>query len=377
MESSTLKQMNGKRFLKDYSLYIHLPFCSKKCDYCHFFVLPDKEIYKSQLLDGLKKEWDLVNSKTRNMKLVSIYFGGGTPSLFSPDRIHELLSLWDHGDIEVTLEANPELVTDGLMKDYAQAGINRVSLGVQSFDDQLLKQLSRTHGSQTAVKAIECISKSIQNISIDMMYDIPTQKLAQWERTLTQAVELPITHVSLYNLTFEPHTVFYKYRDKLQKTVPNEETSQEMYELAVEKLTAQNFKQYEISAFCQLGYESQHNSGYWTGRPFIGLGPSAFSYWEGSRYRNVANLNKYLRALEDGKTPEDYRETLEPDAAQRELFVIALRLMRGVKIQKSSSLYEETIQQLISQGLLKLRSDRLKLTPLGILHYETVAAELI
>jgi len=362
----------------DFSLYIHLPFCSKKCDYCHFYVLPDKEVYKDQLLEGLQKEWSLVMPFTQSGRPVSIYFGGGTPSLFGPDRLRELLNLWEC-DGEITLEANPETLTRELVQAYADSGINRLSLGVQSLDDALLKTLSRTHNAKKAIDAVCLAAEIIPNISIDLMYDIPTQTKEQWKSTLKKALTLPIQHISLYNLTIEPQTVFYKYREQLQKKVPNENDSRQMYQEAVTTFTDAGFHHYEISAFCQNGKESVHNSGYWTGRPFLGLGPSAFSYWDGARMRNIAHLNKYSRLLEEGKRPIDFQEKLEPDAQARELFVIALRLLRGVSLsefplsQKSLS----TLDELIRQGLLTRSKDRLHMTPLGILHYDTIASELI
>lgn len=363
--------------VKEYSLYVHIPFCSKKCEYCHFFVLPNQEFFKDPLLKGLKKEWELSQPKTNSTPPHTIYFGGGTPSLFGPERIHELLSLWGGSDIEISLEANPESVTEELMRKFAKAGINRISLGVQSFDDGLLQVLSRTHNAQTAIRAIHTISKIIPNISIDLMYDIPGQTMEHWEKTLSLAVDLPIRHISLYNLTFEPHTVYYKYRSRLKPKVPDEATSLAMYEIAVQKLTENHFLQYEISAFSRPGFESQHNRGYWEGRPFLGLGPSAYGYWNGSRMRNVAHYGKYLRALEEGKLPIDFQETLEDDAAERELFVIGIRMLKGMDTRKYPSVDREVIREFIKQGLLEQSGDCVRLTHLGVLHYDTIAAELI
>jgi len=359
----------------DYSLYIHLPFCSKKCDYCHFFVLPDHEVYKDQLLKGLKQEWQLVQPLTEGKNLVSVYFGGGTPSLFGPDRIEELLNLWECKG-EITLEANPENLSPEMMRRYAKAGINRVSLGVQSFDDELLTRLSRTHNTQKAKEVVWELAEWIPNISIDLMYDIPTQTLDQWESTLEQIVFLPIQHISLYNLTIEPHTVFYKYRQELKKTVPNEKSSFQMYQRAVETFSIAGFHQYEISAFCLGGRESCHNSGYWTGRPFLGLGPSAFGYWDNTRMRNVAHLNKYCQALDAGKRPIDFHERLEPEAQNRERLVIALRMLKGVDIKEFPTLEKEA-QNLVQQGLLRKSGSHIQLTQMGILHYDSIAIELI
>lgn len=359
----------------DYSLYIHLPFCTKKCDYCHFFVLPDNEIYKDRLLNGLKKEWQLLHPKTEGMNLVSIYFGGGTPSLFGPERIEELLSLWD-SDCEITLEANPESLTQVMVDEYAAAGINRISIGVQTLESSLLKRLSRTHSAQDSLDAIASAARCIPNITIDLMYDIPGQTLEGWDKTLQTAASLPIQHISLYNLTIEPHTVFHKYRRTIQKLVPNESDSCSMYQLAKERFEQVGLHQYEISAFCQSGFESRHNTGYWLGRPFFGLGPSAFSYWDGARMRNVAHLNKYCSALERHEFAYDFSEKLDPDAALRERLAIALRMMCGVSMKDYQSFHEE-LQKLMHVGLLETDGNRIRLTQLGVLHYDTVASELI
>ncbi len=360
----------------DFSLYFHLPFCKKKCDYCHFFVLPDKESYKDQLLEGLRKEWQRISRISETNKLVSIYFGGGTPSLFGPERIDEILNWINPGEIEITLEVNPDGISKELILEYARKGINRASLGVQSFDDSLLQTLSRTHSSQKAAWAVETLASSgIANISIDLMYDIPGQSLFQWNNTLKKACSLPISHISLYNLTFEPHTVFYKKKKILQSQVPDEGSSRKMYETAQTALHDCGFSQYEISAFCKPGYESQHNIGYWTARPFLGLGPSAYSYWNGCRFRNIAHLNKYCRLLEENKRPSDFEEKLDPSASLRERFVINLRLLSGVNIDSCPDI--KALDALVEDGLLAINDNTVKLTPLGILHYDTIASELI
>ncbi len=368
--------MTGKN--SEFSLYFHLPFCKKKCDYCHFFVLPERELHKDQLLHGLRKEWQLIKAMCEDKRLVSVYFGGGTPSLFGSDRVAEILSWINPGPIEITLEINPDGVAEELMNAYAKAGINRASLGVQSFDDNLLQTLSRTHSSALARRAVDGIyNAGISNISIDLMFDIPGQTLKQWETSLITACSLPITHISLYNLTFEPRTVFFKKRKDLQPQTPDEATSQAMYKSAQAILPAHGLSQYEISAFSKPGCQSLHNSGYWKARPFLGLGPSAFSYWRGSRFRNIASLNKYCRMLEEGKRPIDFEETLEPAPSLRERFVINLRLLEGVDLNCYPGIDSISLRELESNGLITLQSGKAKLTDLGILHYDTIAAELI
>jgi oxygen-independent coproporphyrinogen-3 oxidase len=366
------------------SLYFHIPFCKRKCDYCHFYVIPDKEIWKVDYMEGLHREWLLLSKKLKDKELVSLYFGGGTPSLLGPERIGEILD-WVKSscqmakEAEITLEANPENITVPLIQRFAAVGINRVSIGIQTLDDSLLTTLTRQHSSQRAKEAVLATAEAIENISIDLMYDLPGQELGSWERTLAEAAKLPIRHLSLYNLTFEPHTPFFKRRESLLKAVPNQETSLQMYEMAVEKLGEAGLAQYEISAFARAGYYSRHNTGYWTGRPFLGLGPSAFSYWEGKRTRNEANLSHYCKKLAEGVSPIDFSEELDPQAKARELFTIQLRLCSGVPLELLASDQESlaTLRRLESEGFLHLEEGRACLTKRGRLFYDSLAADLI
>lgn len=331
------------------SIYIHIPFCTKKCHYCHFYVIPDKEEFKKQYMEALKKEWE--HKKHLIQECSSIYFGGGTPSLLGSDNISEILS-WLPSAPEITLEANPESMGEF-------PGINRLSIGVQSFDDEHLKRLGRTHSAAQAIEAIK--SSSIENMSIDLMYDLPNQTLSDWERSLDLAMTLPIKHLSLYNLTIEPHTAFYKWRKSLQ--LPTADDSLKMLEMAIEKTT---FERYELSAFAKPGYESQHNLGYWTGRPFIGLGPSAYSYWEGARFRNPPHFHKWRQDV----TTQDSYEKLSPDASKRELLAIGLRLIEGIQS-------EIDVDDLVEEGLLVREGRLVRLTKRGQFLHDSVAEKIV
>lgn len=375
----------------DVSLYFHIPFCTKKCHYCHFFVLPDKAVFHKQLIDSIKTDLKRWEEALKGKQLVSIYFGGGTPSLLTPDELQELLEAasdilpFDPKAIEITLEANPDNITEEKIRSFAKAGINRVSIGVQTLDDPLLEKLGRLHAARHAIDAVHAVAEAgIGNISIDLMYDIPHQTLASWESTLERAVQLPIAHLSLYNLTIEPHTVFFKYRESLAKAVPDEDTSAAMYRAAVAALADAGLDQYEISAFCKRGFHSRHNVGYWTGRSFLGLGPSAFSFWEGKRFRAVANLNGYSRALEQGQDPADFTEQLTPLESRKELLAIALRLCGGVNLKAFEKAHGaldaatlSSLDKLIVDGLLECADGRMRLTDRGVLFYDTIAVAII
>ncbi len=380
----------GNLLSPEISLYFHIPFCTRKCDYCHFYVLPDTEQAKDQLLEGFQLEWERLYPLLKEKRIATLYFGGGTPSLFGPSRLAFLLKMIQNSasvspSAEITLEANPENITLDLMKAYAEAGINRVSVGIQTLDTQLLQLLGRLHQPETAIQAIHTVYEAgIHNISIDLMYDLPRQTLHHWETTLEQIKTLPIQHLSLYNLTIEPHTLFFKKQELLRPWLPNEETSLAMYEMAVKYLKMLGLQQYEISAFAKSGYESQHNTGYWIGRPFLGFGPSAFSYWQRKRLRNVAHLGKYCHLLKEGHSPIDFEEQLDPNAHRRELFVIHLRLRCGVSLNTFEHHYgtldQETVQtlhRLIKEEYIDWKDGKILLTKRGILFYDILASELI
>ncbi|NGX61496.1 MAG: Oxygen-independent coproporphyrinogen-III oxidase-like protein YqeR [Chlamydiae bacterium] len=363
---------------EEYSLYVHVPFCTRKCDYCHFYVVPDKESFHALYLESLKREWELRAPLLHGKKLVSLYFGGGTPSLLSPEELGTILSWIDPpSKTEITLEANPENLTREKLKAFRNLSCNRLSIGVQSFVPSSLQVLSRTHSASRAKQAIyDAAEPGFDNISIDLMYDLPGQSLANWKESLEIAATLPITHLSLYNLTFEPHTLFYKKRTALQKTLPSEESSLEMLELAVEAFSKPPWNRYEISAFAKGGMISNHNIGYWTGRPFLGLGPSAFSYWEGRRFRNTPNLNRYAKALREGEDPTDFTETLPPVEQAKELLAVGLRLLNGVQKHTLSTDLNEILSLLVGEEWVESTDDTYRLTPQGLLFHDTVA-ELI
>jgi oxygen-independent coproporphyrinogen-3 oxidase len=377
--------------LRDISLYFHIPFCSKKCPYCHFFVLPDEERLKGPFVAALLKEWQMRLPQLQDKRIVSIYFGGGTPTkLKHQDYALILSTIYSSGiavakDCEITLEANPEDVTLDEMKALSALGINRVSLGVQSLIDEELLVLGRTHNANRSLSAIEAVyNAGITNISIDLMFELPRQTLASWDRCLKALSTLPITHLSLYNLTFEPHTYFYKKQEHFLPQLPSDEERLAMLQLAASSLEALGLKRYEISAFARDGKHSRHNTGYWTARPFLGFGPSAFSYWEGARFSNVSHFQKYVSALEEGRFPVDFEEKLPFPHNVQELLAVRLRLLEGVDLALFGEVHgvlptslEKRLDALIEKQWLSREGNRIKLTSLGQLFYDTLASEII
>jgi putative oxygen-independent coproporphyrinogen III oxidase len=369
------------------SLYFHIPFCTKKCPYCHFYVLPDNASLKALFLEGLKREWKQNLPLLKDKEIASVYFGGGTPTLLHPKEIEWILSqvkdLSLSPSCEITLETNPESCSN--MNEWAAIGINRVSIGVQSLDDSSLFHLGRNHSARTAKEAIlTTFQAGIENISIDLMYDLPHQTLDSWEKTLQEIQQLPIQHLSLYNLTIEPNTPFFKRQKSLLSHLPSPDESLELLNRAITSLESIGLKRYEISAFARPSFTSKHNTGYWTARPFLGFGPSAFSYWEGRRFRNIPHLKKYLNELENDLSPVDFEEKLPYPDNLHELLSIRLRLLEGVDLidfqNSHGDLPEKTKQILTSlekKGWLHCHLNQLKLTEEGLLFYDSVAETLI
>lgn len=373
------------------SIYIHVPFCSKKCPYCHFAVRKDKltehELWRSSILKDLQKNTPIFKDKT----LISIYFGGGTPSLAAPSDLKAILDFIFHNatklhpDLEITLEANPESLDEQKLLFYRHLGINRLSVGVQSFDDALLKKLGRTHDSAVAWQGIQTAAKvGFTNISIDLMYDIPLQDLTSWVKTLQIATSLPISHLSLYNLTIEPATMFFRQKSVLEKQVPSSEDSLQMLELAVSVLESQGFNRYEISAFARNNQFSLHNTGYWLGRDFLGVGPSAFSFIKGRRFCNKLQLPAYAEALDLRLSPLHFEESLPFPKNLQESLAIGLRLYQGVNLPALEDYFGplprelcQTLDLLEKQAYLKRCKNRLYLTKQGVLFYDDVASRIV
>jgi oxygen-independent coproporphyrinogen III oxidase len=353
------------------SIYIHIPFCLRKCGYCHFYSVVPRPEQIASFVQALKTEWQ--QYKNLFSDITSVYLGGGTPSLLHPSYIEEILAdIPTNPSTEITIEANPDSIK--YLSDYRSLGINRISIGIQSLEDSLLLLLTRKHNAAQAIAAVEHAHKTgFDNISIDLMYDIPQQALHQWQNTLLQALRLPITHLSIYNLTIEPHTAFFKHQHKIQKQTPDEHTSLQMFEMAQQMTAQQGFQQYEISAFCKPGLSSQHNLGYWIRRNFIGLGPSAFSYLDGRRFQNTTNLSQYQDKLQHNTYPVSFEEKLPPAQHKKEMLAIQLRVLEGVNISE----LENIPPSLIKQNLLTIENNKIKLTQKGILFYDTIAEEII
>lgn len=370
LTSLTQKQTTG-------SVYLHYPFCRKKCPYCHFFVLGHRDDLEERWATALLKEFDLHKYFFENKKLVSCYFGGGTPFLLSLPYFEQILAKIPKG-IEITVEMNPEDLSKEKLQKLREFGVNRLSIGVQSFDDELLKILGRNHSGAKARETVEtAFAVGFENITIDLMYDIPTQGAISFKRSLEIASTLPISHLSLYNLTIEPHTAFHRKKKLLEKKLPSDEESLEMLQEAISYFDQGPWERYEISAFAKNGQRSEHNLGYWQGREFLGLGPSAFSYISGSRSQNVCNFPEYEKAIMEGRIPTGFKETLPYPASLYELIAVGIRVKEGVSISSPSPELTTKLTSLHKQGFVKVEGDCYTLTEKGQLFYDEVAIELI
>ncbi len=359
-------------------IYVHIPFCRKKCPYCHFAVSSYQEKSVASYIKTLKKEWE--ERKNLFETISSIYFGGGTPSIISESSFEEIFRIFPECLSEITLEANPENVTLEKMRFYRDLGINRISIGVQSLSDKRLEAIGREHSAKAAINAVETTVKAgFKNITIDLMYDLPNQSIDEWKETVLEATKLEITHISLYNLVFEPGALYYKNRHAIKQLMPSDNDSTSMLTFAINAFEDAGFNRYEISAFSKEGYQAVHNTSYWNGAPFIGVGPSAFSYHDRKRFRNSSYIGKWQAEIAAGREPIDFEEELTYPNDVHELLTIQLRLLKGVDLSEFA-LPQETvmkIDQLVDAGYLKKSHNRVALTTRGTLFYDTVASELI
>jgi oxygen-independent coproporphyrinogen III oxidase len=290
--------------MKQSALYVHIPFCDHKCIYCDFYsIITSDNIVP--FFSSIKKEIDYYSEKYQDDNhFTSIFFGGGTPSLMAPqdlkDIIFHLKKRFRVSDTaEITMETNPGTVTEEKLCHFLEAGINRISIGIQSFDDDDLKFLTRIHNRETAVKTVLNAHKAgFMNISIDLIFNLPGQTKEKWLSNLQQAAYLPINHISAYSLILERGTILNKLVLDGIVTMQDDDYDADLYELTIDYLTDRGFGQYEVSNFAHKGYESVHNMAYWHHRNYLGLGPSAHSFMDGKRWWNYSSLKKYISEIE-------------------------------------------------------------------------------
>jgi putative oxygen-independent coproporphyrinogen III oxidase len=338
-------------------IYIHIPFCIKRCNYCDFYSTI-KIGYIDEYLKSLDKEIEIRADYLKNQLIETIYFGGGTPSILEANKIEKVLksirrSFTIANNTEITMEVNPDDSNKEYFEQAKSFGINRISIGVQSFDDKMLKLMGRRHNSKQAYECIEsAIKADIHNISIDLIYGLPGLNIKSWNSAIKKAVELPIKHLSAYHLTYEKGTSFYKSLMEGSFTKIDENDSWRQFELIHNLASASNFEHYEISNFAKKGYYSKHNSNYWNGSFYLGLGPSAHSFNGNTRNWNYSNLNKYINSINLNKTTNISEELTITDKAN-EYLLTGLRTNIGIDFEYYKKKFGENANKILKDGFEK------------------------
>ena len=373
-------------------LYIHIPFCKSRCSYCDFAT----DVWRSdegveRYVSALEREistFEFRISNSETAEIDTVYFGGGTPSLLSPsqlDRIRKLVvKRFDvNSNAEITLEMNPATVTPKKLAAFRSSGVNRASFGVQTFDDRALKLLARGHDADDARTTFKMLRDAgFDNISFDLIAGLPGQTLDNWRENLDEAIVMSPEHLSLYLLEIHEGTPLADQVRSKRQPQPDSELAAEMYELMLDRLAAAGYLQYEISNFAKPGFESRHNSKYWTLDPVFGFGVSAHSFDGHQRYANERDTAKYVALLERNESPEVMREDIDEAS---EFIFLGLRLENGISLLDYKQRFDRDlmgefsseIARLISDGLVQDNKDRLKLTRLGKLYSNEVFAVFV
>ena len=361
-------------------LYIHIPFCHQICNYCDF----NKVFFKDQpvdaYIDSLGQELALWKQQgALDTPLETIFLGGGTPTSLSPLQLEKLLGYIHQyvpmaDNLEWTSEANPDELTEEKMQVLFDGGVNRLSMGVQSFDEDLLKRLGRTHSNGDVRKAVEAARRvGFTNISFDLMYGLPGQTMEQWEDTMKQAFEFDLPHFSAYSLIIEPKTVFYNLMTKGKLNTVTEDLEADMYDRLMDEMEARGLPQYEISNFGRPGFQSRHNLLYWNNEEYIGAGAGAHGYVQGLRYSNAGPLKKYMEPLARGERPLLSTHEVPLHEKMEEEMFLGLRKTEGVSIphfyekfgRAMEEVYGAILEKELTTGNLAKEYDRIKLTRKG------------
>ncbi|MFN0031411.1 MAG: radical SAM family heme chaperone HemW [Flavobacteriales bacterium] len=369
-------------------IYFHIPFCKQACHYCDFHFSTSKQ-GMAELLQAMLREMELRKDYLQQQPINTLYFGGGTPSLvpisdiqYLIDKAHQLGVV--NADAELTLEANPDDLTHKKLQELRKAGINRLSIGVQSFDDSVLQWMNRSHKSSQSEYAVKASQDAgFENITIDLIYAVPVQSDEVWKENLRRAFELNVPHISAYNLTIENKTYLGHLHKKGKLQEVDQEEAATQFLMMLEMMMANGFEQYEVSNFCKEKKYSRHNTAYWQGTHYLGIGPSAHSYNTETRQWNVANNAQYTRSILKNEVPAEI-EVLTREMKINEALMTGLRTMWGVDVQHLKQLHQfdvmlenkEQIEMLIEQADMKLENGNLVLTTSGLLKADAIAASM-
>lgn len=361
-------------------LYIHIPFCQQKCMYCDFPSYTGLSHLYSDYTAALCREISGWGGILSDMQVDTLYIGGGTPTLLPTVQLERILqcvrdnfSLAENG--EYSIEANPGTVDEEKLVRLRRCGLNRLSFGVQSFSNELLKGLGRIHSPEDAVQALTMGKKAgFKNLSLDLMYGLPNQSLEQLKESVDRACQLEVEHISIYGLKVEEGTPFFSRQQDGHLMLPEEETEEAMYDFITSDLPARGFFRYEISNYAKNGKACLHNLKYWQFQPYIGIGAAAHSFWKEERFANTADVSQYIERVFDKRSPVEFREKLETRSAKAEFAFLALRTAQGICLEAFQEIFKEdfmdcygaTIAELIRKQLVVSEDKRIFLTPLGM-----------
>ena len=362
--------------MKRLGLYIHIPFCDRICNYCDFTAFQGANSKIKEYVEALKKEIEFKGNK--NFSIDSIFIGGGTPSFIDGKYIFEILEKVKENfivldNIEISIETNPKTFDEKKLEYYKSAKINRVSIGVQSFNDKILKELGRNHNSKEALESIELVKKFGFDINLDLIFGYQSQTIEDILYDLEMVKNINPEHISYYALIIEEKTKFKALQNAGKLDFLDEETERKMYHLIVEKLEEMGMNQYEVSNFAKVGKESVHNKKYWNCKEYLGLGISAHSYLNDERFSNTVNLSKYIKELHNGNIPVDFREKLDMPTKKFEYIIMNMRLKEGFLISdynsifKSDFLYEnkKAVKIGLENKVVEIKDDRIYFTKRG------------
>ncbi len=374
------------------SIYFHWPFCESKCPYCDFNSHVRKTIEQQDWLLGYNRNIQKWFAKFKNPIIETIYFGGGTPSLMDPSVVSDLIdNIYKHHsvskNIEISLEANPSSVEMKKFRDYASSGINRISIGVQSFIDKDLKLLGRLHTAKEAISAIKTSLSIFDNVNFDLIYGRQYQDLKDWEKELQFALSLETQHLSLYQLTIENNTAFGSLFEKGKlKGLPNEKLSSEFFSSTNELCTINGLQHYEISNFSLNSYECKHNLNYWRGGNFLGIGPGAHGRYQVNKkrfsYENIVNPERWLKKAINGNLPTKNEKIISNTDHYEEYLIMGLRLSEGISLNKVRTIFgidfdKDKLNNLMGLGLIEISYNRLKVLPKGRILLNQIIKELL
>lgn len=361
-------------------LYIHIPFCKQKCFYCDFPSYSGLEDVYTEYTQAICREIRERGSLLKDKTVDTIFIGGGTPTLLRVELLIQIIQAVKEtfnlaSDAEFSLEANPGTLKLDKLKSLRQHGINRISFGVQSFNDNLLKEIGRIHSGGQACEAVESAKEAgFTNINIDLIYGLPKQTLQDVLESLAFAVDLSVQHISVYGLKVEEGTVFAAAKEKGTLYLPNEELEEAMYDKINDFLPEHNFERYEISNFAKANFSCRHNIKYWSYQPYIGVGAAAYSFCDKQRFGNTVSVRKYIDCINSGQSPVDFCEEVDEKSAMAEFVFLALRMTSGLNIKIFNnyfktdffSHYKKTTEKLVQKELLTATNDNISLTARGM-----------